>query len=131
MAIAGATGTGKSVFLNALLCSILCRATPEELVLLLVDPKLLELSTYEGIPHLLHPVVVNSKEATVALHWAVAEMERRYALLSDLAVRVSHQNQGIGKELIRITQRESGPGAYIVLLAAPKAVSKLGSAAAG
>ena len=85
--IAGATGSGKSVGLNAMILSILFKATPEEVRVLLIDPKRIELSTYEGIPHLLHPVVVNPKEATVALHWAVAEMERRYALLSDLAVR--------------------------------------------
>jgi S-DNA-T family DNA segregation ATPase FtsK/SpoIIIE len=85
--IAGATGTGKSVGLNAMILSILYKATPDEVRLLLIDPKRIELSLYEGIPHLLHPVVVNSKEATTALHWAVAEMERRYALLSDLGVR--------------------------------------------
>jgi len=85
--IAGATGSGKSVGLNAMILSILYKATPEEVRFLLIDPKRIELSTYEGIPHLLHPVVVNPKEATTALHWAVAEMERRYTLLSELAVR--------------------------------------------
>jgi S-DNA-T family DNA segregation ATPase FtsK/SpoIIIE len=85
--IAGATGSGKSVGLNAMILSILYKATPEEVRFLLVDPKRIELSMYEGIPHLLHPVVFNPKEATAALHWAVGEMERRYALLSDLSVR--------------------------------------------
>ncbi len=85
--IAGATGSGKSVGLNAMILSILFKATPDEVRFLLIDPKRIELSTYEGIPHLLHPVVFNPKEATTALHWAVGEMERRYALLSDLAVR--------------------------------------------
>ena len=85
--IAGATGSGKSVGLNAMILSILFKATPEEVRFLLIDPKRIELSTYEGIPHLLHPVVVNPKEATTALHWTVAEMEKRYALLSDLGVR--------------------------------------------
>ncbi len=85
--IAGATGSGKSVGLNAMILSILFKATPEEVRFLMVDPKRIELSLYEGIPHLLHPVVVNPKEATTALHWAVMEMERRYGLLSDLAVR--------------------------------------------
>jgi S-DNA-T family DNA segregation ATPase FtsK/SpoIIIE len=85
--IAGATGSGKSVGLNAMILSILYKATPEEVRFLLIDPKRIELSTYQGIPHLLHPVVVNPKEATAALHWAVAEMEKRYALLSDLGVR--------------------------------------------
>jgi len=85
--IAGATGSGKSVGLNAMILSILFKAQPDEVRFLLIDPKRIELSTYEGIPHLLHPVVFNPKEATTALHWAVGEMERRYALLSDLAVR--------------------------------------------
>jgi S-DNA-T family DNA segregation ATPase FtsK/SpoIIIE len=85
--IAGATGSGKSVGLNAMILSILYKATPEEVRFLLVDPKRIELSLYENIPHLLHPVVFNPKEATTALHWAVGEMERRYALLSDLSVR--------------------------------------------
>lgn len=85
--IAGATGSGKSVGLNAMILSILYKATPDEVRFLMVDPKRIELSLYEGIPHLLHPVVVNPKEATTALHWAVMEMERRYGLLSDLAVR--------------------------------------------
>ncbi|MFH1596832.1 MAG: DNA translocase FtsK 4TM domain-containing protein [Pseudomonadota bacterium] len=85
--IAGATGSGKSVGLNAMILSILFKATADEVRFLLIDPKRIELSTYEGIPHLLHPVVFNPKEATVALHWAVGEMERRYVLLSDLAVR--------------------------------------------
>ncbi len=85
--IAGATGSGKSVGLNAMILSILYKATPAEVRFLLIDPKRIELTTYEGIPHLLHPVVFNPKEATTALHWAVGEMERRYALLSDLSVR--------------------------------------------
>ena len=85
--MAGATGTGKSVGLNAMILSILYKCTPEEVRFLLVDPKRIELSNYEGIPHLLHPVVTHAKEATRALYWAVAEMERRYALLSELSVR--------------------------------------------
>ncbi|MFP3867839.1 MAG: DNA translocase FtsK [Desulfobacteraceae bacterium] len=85
--IAGATGTGKSVGLNAMIVSILYKASPEEVRFLMVDPKRIELSTYEGIPHLLHPVVINPKVATTALRWAVEEMERRYGLLSDLEVR--------------------------------------------
>ncbi|MBM4286400.1 MAG: DNA translocase FtsK [Deltaproteobacteria bacterium] len=92
--IAGATGSGKSVGLNTMILSVLYKATPEEVRFLLIDPKRIELSTYEGIPHLLHPVVVNPKEATAALHWAVMEMERRYALLSELGVRnVESYNQ--------------------------------------
>lgn len=95
--IAGATGSGKSVGLNAMILSILYKATPEEVRFLLVDPKRIELSLYEGIPHLLHPVVFNPKEATVALHWAVGEMERRYAMLSDLGARnIDGYNQKAG-----------------------------------
>jgi S-DNA-T family DNA segregation ATPase FtsK/SpoIIIE len=94
--IAGATGSGKSVGLNTMILSILYKATPDEVRFLLVDPKRIELSTYEGIPHLLHPVVVSPKEATTALHWTVMEMERRYALLSDLAVRnIDNYNQKV------------------------------------
>ncbi len=95
--IAGATGSGKSVGLNAMILSILFKATPQEVRFLLVDPKRIELSMYERIPHLLHPVVFNPKEATIALHWAVGEMERRYALLSDLSVRnIEGYNQKAG-----------------------------------
>jgi len=87
MLIAGATGTGKSVGLNAIILSILFKATPDEVRMLLIDPKRIELSTYEGIPHLLHPVVVDPKKATSALKWAVIEMERRYKLLAKLKAR--------------------------------------------
>jgi S-DNA-T family DNA segregation ATPase FtsK/SpoIIIE len=94
--IAGATGSGKSVGINTMILSILYKAAPEEVRFLLMDPKRIELSTYEGIPHLLHPVVVSPKEATTALHWTVMEMERRYALLSDLAVRnIDNYNQKV------------------------------------
>ena len=85
--VAGATGTGKSVFLNSLLCSILCRATPDEVKLLLVDPKLLELSIYEGIPHLIADVVTNPKRASAALQGIVQKMEERYQLMAALGVR--------------------------------------------
>ncbi len=79
--IAGSTGSGKSVAINTIIASILYNATPEEVRLLMVDPKRIELSGYEGIPHLLHPVVVEPKLASRALMWAVREMERRYKLL--------------------------------------------------
>ncbi len=85
--IAGTTGSGKSVGVNAMLLSMLYKATPEELRLILIDPKVLELSVYEGIPHLLAPVVTDMKDAAQALHWCVAEMERRYQLMADLRVR--------------------------------------------
>jgi S-DNA-T family DNA segregation ATPase FtsK/SpoIIIE len=85
--IAGATGAGKSVAINAFICSILYKATPDLVRLLMIDPKRIELSTYEGIPHLLHPVVVEPKMASRALLWAVREMERRYKLLEAARVK--------------------------------------------
>ena len=85
--IAGATGSGKSVAVNAIVCSILLNATPEEVRLLLVDPKRIELSCYEEIPHLLHPVVVDPRLASRALQWAVREMERRYQLMEEARVK--------------------------------------------
>ncbi len=88
--VAGATGTGKSVFINALISSLLYRYTPNDLRLILVDPKMVELSNYEGIPHLLLPVVVDSKKAVMALRWAVDEMERRYSILHGAGERHIH-----------------------------------------
>jgi len=85
--IAGTTGSGKSVLLNALIASMLYKATPRELKLIMIDPKMLEFSVYEGIPHLLHPVVTEPREAAAALRWAVREMEDRYRLLSASGVR--------------------------------------------
>ncbi|MCH2172181.1 DNA translocase FtsK 4TM domain-containing protein [Myxococcota bacterium] len=98
--VAGATGTGKSVFLNSLLCSILGRATPDDLKLLLVDPKLLELSIYEGIPHLIADVVTNPKRAAAALQGIVHKMEERYQMMSALGVRSIQQfNERAAQEL--------------------------------
>lgn len=85
--IAGATGTGKSVCINSLLMSLLCRNSPEELRMIMIDPKMLELSIYEDIPHLKAPVVTNPTKARGVLWWAVQEMERRYELMKDLGVR--------------------------------------------
>lgn len=85
--VAGATGTGKSVSLNAMINSILFKLSPDMVKLLMIDPKRIELSVYKDIPHLLHPVVTEPKDATKALKWAVQEMERRYMLLSDRGVR--------------------------------------------
>ena len=85
--VAGTTGSGKSVGVNAMILSILMKATPEQVRLIMVDPKMLELSIYEGIPHLLTPVVTDMKEAAHALNWCVAEMERRYKLMAAQGVR--------------------------------------------
>ncbi|MDR3592234.1 MAG: DNA translocase FtsK 4TM domain-containing protein [Negativicutes bacterium] len=85
--VAGATGSGKSVCINTLIVSILFKARPDEVKFLLIDPKVVELSNYNGIPHLLSPVVTDCKKAAAALHWAVQEMERRYALFAAAGVR--------------------------------------------
>ncbi len=85
--VAGTTGSGKSVGVNAMILSLLYKSTPEEVRLIMVDPKMLELSVYEGIPHLLTPVVTDMKEAAQALNWCVAEMDRRYRLMAALGVR--------------------------------------------
>ncbi len=85
--VAGTTGSGKSVGVNTMILSLLYKATPEEVRLIMIDPKMLELSVYEGIPHLLSEVVTDMKEAANALRWCVGEMERRYKLMSALGVR--------------------------------------------
>jgi S-DNA-T family DNA segregation ATPase FtsK/SpoIIIE len=104
--IAGATGTGKSVCINSLLTSLLFRNTPEDLRLLLIDPKRIELSTYEGIPHLIHPVVTDAKLATRALRWAVEEMELRYKLLADKGSRnIEGYNRALAKEKLKKEQK--------------------------
>ncbi len=85
--VAGTTGSGKSVGVNAMLASILFKSTPDEVRLILIDPKMLELSIYDGIPHLLTPVITDMKDAANGLRWCVAEMERRYKLMSKMGVR--------------------------------------------
>ncbi len=85
--VAGTTGSGKSVAINAVILSLIYKSAPEQVRLILVDPKMLELSVYEGIPHLLTPVVTDMSEAASALRWSVGEMERRYKLMSSLGVR--------------------------------------------
>jgi S-DNA-T family DNA segregation ATPase FtsK/SpoIIIE len=85
--VAGTTGSGKSVAINAMILSLLYKATPAEVRMIMVDPKMLELSVYEGIPHLLAPVVTDMRQAGAALNWCVAEMDRRYKLMSAISVR--------------------------------------------
>jgi DNA segregation ATPase FtsK/SpoIIIE-like protein len=105
--VAGATGSGKSVGLNSVICSLLFRVTPAEVKLIMIDPKMLEFSIYDGIPHLLVPVVTDAKKAAVALRRVVAEMERRYQLLAAKGVRsIAQYNQRIRDE-----QAGSGDGA--------------------
>ena len=119
--LAGATGTGKSVCINTIINSILFKASPDTTKLLMIDPKRIELSVYQDIPHLLHPVVTQPKEATKALKWAVEEMERRYMLLSDRGVRnIETYNLKIRKDKKKI-QEDASQGIdkhlpYIVIL---------------
>jgi S-DNA-T family DNA segregation ATPase FtsK/SpoIIIE len=98
--VAGATGAGKSVGLNVMLASLLFKRTPEEVRLLMIDPKMVELAVYDGIPHMLLPVVTDMKKASLALRWAVDEMERRYQLFADAGARnVTTYNQRVDKVL--------------------------------
>lgn len=127
--VAGTTGSGKSVSLNAILLSLLYKSTPDELRLILIDPKMLELSVYDGIPHLLTPVVTDMKDAATALRWCVVEMERRYRLMAALGVRnIAGYNDKVkkarknGKPLLDPLCAEGEPEAlqelpYIVVLA--------------
>jgi len=97
--IAGATGTGKSVGLNAMICSFLYKSDPDEIKLIMIDPKRIELSSYNGIPHLITPVVTDVKKATNALFWAVNEMEKRYEILAEKNARnITQYNRKIEKE---------------------------------
>jgi S-DNA-T family DNA segregation ATPase FtsK/SpoIIIE len=116
--IAGATGAGKSVALNTMISGFLYKSTPEDVKMIMVDPKRIELSMYDGIPHLITPVVTDAKKATHALFWAVREMERRYEMLSEVKARNIYQyNQKVAKEKVK---RETGEPyeklAYIVII---------------
>jgi S-DNA-T family DNA segregation ATPase FtsK/SpoIIIE len=119
--IAGSTGTGKSVGINAMLTSILYRATPDDVRLIMIDPKRLELGMYEDIPHLLTPVVVDPKQAANALRWAVREMEERYKTLAAEGVRnIEQYNRNIRHALAEARGSEAGelpkPLPFIVVL---------------
>ena len=117
MLIAGTTGSGKSVCINSMLISILYKSTPEEVRLIMVDPKMVELGNYNGIPHLLIPVVTDPKKAAGALNWAVGEMERRYKLFADHQVRnLVGYNDLMRAEKAKAEQEEGGtPEQYQVL----------------
>ncbi|MDB5501533.1 MAG: cell division protein FtsK, partial [Tardiphaga sp.] len=121
--VAGTTGSGKSVAINTMILSLVYRMTPEQCRLIMIDPKMLELSVYDGIPHLLTPVVTDPKKAVVALKWAVREMEERYKRMSKLGVRnIDGYNQRLleaktkGEELTRTVHtgfdKETGKAIY-------------------
>ena len=113
--IAGTTGSGKSVLLNAAITSLLYGATPYELKMIMIDPKMLELSIYEGIPHLLHPVVTESRKAVAALKWLVEEMDSRYKMLSEEGVRdIESYNRNL--EALDIKEKEMRWLPYIVVI---------------
>jgi S-DNA-T family DNA segregation ATPase FtsK/SpoIIIE len=120
--IAGTTGSGKSVCLNAMICSILFKAQPDDVKFIMIDPKRLELSAYEGIPHLLHPVVVNPKKASLVLRWATEEMERRYEAISELGVKgidaynrlIEKARSGKGKAALSAKERAEDHEDYSV-----------------
>lgn len=128
--VAGTTGSGKSVGVNIMLLSLLFKATPEEVRLILIDPKMLELSIYDGIPHLLTPVVTDMKDAANVLKWCVGEMERRYQLMATLGVRnllgfnrKIEEAEAAGKPLLNPLLKDMGPDqpvleklAYIVII---------------
>lgn len=122
--IAGATGSGKSVAINSIIVSILYRSSPADVRMILVDPKMLELSIYDGIPHLLLPVVTRAKPAVQAMRWAIREMERRYRLMADAGTRnILGYNDKIKKGLIEIVSPEK---ANEMLVQSPEAPAHTG-----
>ena len=105
--IAGATGSGKSVAINTIIVSVLYRSSPDDVKFIMVDPKMLELSVYDGIPHLLLPVVTKPKPAVQAMRWAIREMERRYRLMADTGTRnILGYNEKILKGQIDLVTQE-------------------------
>lgn len=118
--VAGTTGSGKSVSLNAMLLSILFKSSPEQVRLIMIDPKMLELSIYDGIPHLLTPVITDMKDAANSLRWCVAEMDRRYRLMAALGVRnITGYNQKVS-DAIKAGQPLPMPGVLVTDEAAAK-----------
>jgi DNA segregation ATPase FtsK/SpoIIIE, S-DNA-T family len=121
--VAGTTGSGKSVGINATILSLLYKSDPNDVRLILIDPKMLELSIYEGIPHLLAPVVTDMRQAGHALNWAVAEMERRYKLMSKLGVR---NLAGYNQKIVDADKREEKiPNPFSLTPDAPEPLEKL------
>ncbi len=121
--VAGTTGSGKSVGINAMILSLLYKSEPSHVRLIMIDPKMLELSIYEGIPHLLAPVVTDMRQAGHALNWAVAEMERRYKLMSKLGVR---NLGGYNNKIAEAAKREEKiPNPFSLTPDAPEPLDKL------
>ena len=121
--VAGTTGSGKSVGINAMILSVLYKAEARDVRLIMVDPKMLELSVYEGIPHLLCPVVTDMKQAANALNWCVGEMERRYKLMSKLSVR---QLSGYNRKIDEAAERgEKLPNPFSLTPEAPEPLERL------
>jgi S-DNA-T family DNA segregation ATPase FtsK/SpoIIIE len=121
--VAGTTGSGKSVGINAMILSLLYKSTPDQVRMMLIDPKMLEMSVYEGIPHLLCPVVTDMRQAGNALNWAVAEMERRYKLMSKLGVR---NLGGYNNKIDEATRREEKiPNPFSLTPDAPEPLDRL------
>jgi S-DNA-T family DNA segregation ATPase FtsK/SpoIIIE len=121
--VAGTTGSGKSVGINATILSLLYKSDPNNVRMILIDPKMLEMSVYEGIPHLLAPVVTDMKQAGYALNWAVAEMERRYKLMSKLGVRNLH---GYNNKIAEAEKKEEKiPNPFSLTPDAPEPLEKL------
>ncbi len=121
--VAGTTGSGKSVGINAMILSLLYKAEARDVRLILIDPKMLEMSVYEGIPHLLAPVVTDMKQAANALNWCVGEMERRYKLLSKLGVR---NLGGYNKKILEATERgDKLPNPFSLTPDAPEPLERL------
>jgi DNA segregation ATPase FtsK/SpoIIIE, S-DNA-T family len=124
--VAGTTGSGKSVAVNAFIMSLIYHCSPEEVRMIMVDPKMLELSIYEGIPHLLLPVVTDPKKANLALRWAVEEMDRRYDLLAQMGVRdISTFNEKVSKQLAKLEADKLKAAAEAAALALEDDIGKV------